>query len=64
MTQAWSPDSWRSKPIRQVPEDPDAEALGAVEARTHIQSGNCVCRAAVDPEALATRIEIAQGVIA
>jgi 3-deoxy-7-phosphoheptulonate synthase len=33
VTQAWSPDSWRNKPIRQVPEYPDAEALGAVEAR-------------------------------
>ncbi|MEC9345030.1 MAG: 3-deoxy-7-phosphoheptulonate synthase class II [Pseudomonadota bacterium] len=27
----WTPDSWRSKPIRQVPEYPDAAALAAVE---------------------------------
>jgi 3-deoxy-7-phosphoheptulonate synthase len=33
LTQAWNPNSWRSKPIRQVPEYADAEALGAVEAR-------------------------------
>jgi 3-deoxy-7-phosphoheptulonate synthase len=29
----WSPDSWRSKPIRQAPAYPDAEALKAVETR-------------------------------
>jgi len=27
----WSPDSWRSKPIAQVPDYPDAAALAAVE---------------------------------
>ncbi|MBX3453293.1 class II 3-deoxy-7-phosphoheptulonate synthase [Ferrovibrio sp.] len=27
----WSPDSWRTKPILQVPEYPDAAALAAVE---------------------------------
>jgi len=27
----WAPDSWRAKPIRQVPEYPDPAALGAVE---------------------------------
>lgn len=27
----WTPDSWRSKPIRQVPDYPDAEALKAAE---------------------------------
>ena len=30
---AWTPDSWRSKPIQQVPEYPDPAALAAVEAR-------------------------------
>ena len=37
MVQAWSPQSWRSKPIRQVPSYPDAAAVEAVEAklRTH-----------------------------
>ncbi|HEY1978758.1 MAG TPA: 3-deoxy-7-phosphoheptulonate synthase, partial [Xanthobacteraceae bacterium] len=29
----WSPESWRSKPIVQVPEYPDAKALGDVEAQ-------------------------------
>jgi len=29
----WSPDSWRSKPIMQVPDYPDAKALGDVEAQ-------------------------------
>ena len=30
---AWSPTSWRAKPIRQVPEYPDMAALEAVEKR-------------------------------
>ena len=29
----WSPNSWRNKPIQQVPAYPDAEALAEVEAR-------------------------------
>ncbi len=29
----WSPDSWRSKPIVQVPDYPDAKALANVEAQ-------------------------------
>jgi len=33
MATKWSPDSWRSKPIVQVPHYPDAEALAAVEKR-------------------------------
>ncbi|MCG6858136.1 MAG: 3-deoxy-7-phosphoheptulonate synthase class II [Salaquimonas sp.] len=33
MAAKWTPDSWRSKPIVQVPEYPDAEALAAVEGR-------------------------------
>jgi len=33
MTSAWSPASWRAKPIEQVPVYPDREALAAVEAR-------------------------------
>jgi len=32
MSKAWSPESWRSKPIVQVPEYPDPEALSEVEA--------------------------------
>jgi len=30
-TQKWSPSSWRSKPVQQVPAFPDAAALAAVE---------------------------------
>ena len=33
MAAAWSPDSWRGKPIVQVPEYPDKAALGEVEAK-------------------------------
>jgi 3-deoxy-7-phosphoheptulonate synthase len=33
VAQPWSPNSWRTKPIRQVPEYPDPAALAAVEAR-------------------------------
>ncbi|HSC61212.1 MAG TPA: 3-deoxy-7-phosphoheptulonate synthase, partial [Rhizomicrobium sp.] len=33
MAQVWSPDSWRKKPIVQVPAYPDAAALAAVEKR-------------------------------
>lgn len=33
MTERWSPSSWRSKPIQQVPSYPDASALDAVEAQ-------------------------------
>ena len=29
----WSPNSWRAKPIQQVPAYPDAAALNDVEAR-------------------------------
>ena len=33
MSASWSPDSWRSKPIVQVPSYPDKAALADVEAR-------------------------------
>ncbi len=33
MAERWSPESWRSKPARQMPVYPDAAALEAVEAR-------------------------------
>jgi len=33
MTTAWNPESWRLKPIEQVPDYPDAANLSAVEAR-------------------------------
>jgi len=31
MTSKWTPHSWRSKPVRQVPDYPDQAALGRVE---------------------------------
>ncbi|WP_342642745.1 class II 3-deoxy-7-phosphoheptulonate synthase [Rhodoligotrophos ferricapiens] len=33
MTQQWAPESWRSRPVVQMPDYPDAERLGAVEAQ-------------------------------
>ena len=33
MAQPWSPQSWRAKPVSQVPVYPDPEALAAVETR-------------------------------
>jgi 3-deoxy-7-phosphoheptulonate synthase len=33
MAERWTPDSWRKKPIAQMPEYPDAAALAAVEAQ-------------------------------
>ncbi len=33
MAESWSPDSWRHKPIQQVPEYPDIQSLAAVEER-------------------------------
>ncbi len=35
MPKAWSPESWRACPIRQVPAYPDPDRLAAVEARLH-----------------------------
>ena len=33
MAEPWSPSSWRAKPIKQVPDYPDAAKLSAVETR-------------------------------
>src|SRR3982751_4061344 len=33
MTAQWNPGSWRGKPIKQVPQYPDASALASVETR-------------------------------
>ncbi|WP_420962878.1 class II 3-deoxy-7-phosphoheptulonate synthase [Brucella sp. IR073] len=33
MTKNWTPQSWRTKPIKQVPSYPDAQALADVESR-------------------------------
>ena len=36
MTKTWSPESWRSLPIRQVPDYPDAKVLADAEARLSV----------------------------
>jgi len=33
MSERWTPDSWRKKPVMQVPDYPDAKALADVEAQ-------------------------------
>src|SRR5579871_6311190 len=33
MSERWSPDSWRSKPVVQIPDYPDAKALADVETQ-------------------------------
>src|SRR4029077_6355708 len=33
MSERWAPDSWRAKPVLQMPEYPDAAALAEVEAQ-------------------------------
>ena len=33
MTQKWSPESWRSKPVLQVPDYPDSDAVKAAEEK-------------------------------
>ena len=33
MAQNWTPNSWRQKPIQQVPDYPDQAALAATEER-------------------------------
>src|SRR5207237_10132721 len=33
MSERWTPDSWRTKPVLQMPEYPDAKALADVEAQ-------------------------------
>ena len=33
MSERWSPDSWRSKPVVQIPDFPDVQALADVEAQ-------------------------------
>src|SRR5687767_722474 len=33
MSERWTPDSWRTRPVLQVPEYPDANALADVEAQ-------------------------------
>ena len=33
MSERWTPDSWRTKPVLQIPDYPDAKALADVEAQ-------------------------------
>src|SRR5258708_16449568 len=33
MSERWTPDSWRLRPVKQVPDYPDAKALADVEAQ-------------------------------
>src|SRR6202142_1500039 len=33
MSERWTPDSWRAKPVKQIPNYPDAKALADVEAQ-------------------------------
>src|SRR6202045_1692001 len=33
MSERWTPDSWRAKPVKQIPDYPDAKALADVEAQ-------------------------------
>src|SRR3954454_4877302 len=33
MSERWTPDSWRAKPVLQIPDYPDAKALVDVEAQ-------------------------------
>src|SRR6201992_2871868 len=33
MSERWTPDSWRAKPVLQIPQYPDAKALADVEAQ-------------------------------
>ena len=33
MSERWTPDSWRAKPVLQIPDYPDAKALADVEAQ-------------------------------
>ena len=33
MSERWTPDSWRAKPVQQMPQYPDVKALADVEAQ-------------------------------
>src|SRR5947199_4889139 len=33
MSERWTPESWRAKPVQQIPDYPDAKALADVEAQ-------------------------------
>ena len=44
MSERWTPDSWRAKPVLQIPEYPDAKALADVEAQLAHVSPAGFCR--------------------
>ncbi len=46
MAQKWSPENWRGRPIKQVPDYPDDAALRTVEAtlRNSATPSACCCR--------------------
>ena len=50
MAERWTPDSWRNKPILQVPDYPDAQALADVEAAARDLSAAGFCRRGARPE--------------
>ncbi len=33
MSERWTPDSWRARPVKQIPDFPDAKGLAEVEAQ-------------------------------
>ena len=39
MSERWTPDSWRTRKVLQVPEYPDAKALADVEAQLRAGKG-------------------------
>ena len=44
MPERWTRDTWRKKPILQVPEYPDKAALAAVEGQTRVVPAAGFCR--------------------
>ena len=66
MPRAWSPSSWRQMPIRQVPDYPDAAALGAMERKVAtfpplVFAGECERLTAALADAAAGRAFVLQG---
>ena len=55
MSERWTPDSWRTRPVLQVPDYPDAKVLADVEAirqpfvdRPGRTDGAVICAEAAD----------------
>ena len=53
MPERWTPDSWRNKPIQQVPEYPDLRALDDVEKQLRDLSAAGLRRRGAQPEEVA-----------